>query len=72
MRKLFAQVIGARDPGPAREASESCVPADDERLAVENILATEFSRALDEGGEPTDRGRQVDETPLAILAAVAS
>jgi len=67
MRELFSDVIGAHDPGLLSRLVSHDEPTPNERLAVEDILATEFSNALQGDCEPTDRGRRVDEILGAFL-----
>lgn len=61
MRGLFAEVIAAHDPDLLESLMSHEVPSINERRAVENILANEFSSELREDWEPTDRGKQVDD-----------
>jgi hypothetical protein len=67
MRELFAEVIGAHDPVLLSRLTSHDEPTLSERLAVEDILATEFSTGLRGDWEPTDRGRRVDEILGAFL-----
>lgn len=67
MRELFAEVIGAHNLALLARLMSHDEPTPHERLAVEDILATEFSNALQGDWEPTDRGRRVDEMLGAFL-----
>lgn len=67
MRELFAEVVGAHDPVLLSSLMSHDEPTLNERLAVEDILATEFSKALQGDWEPTDRGRRVDEILGAFM-----
>ena len=67
MRPLFAEVVGAANPGLLTALMSHDEPSAAERVAVHEILSTEFMRNLDADYQPTDRGRQLDDLLGAFL-----
>ena len=67
MRSLFAEVIGSRDVALLSSLLTHPEPELAERLAVEDILSTEFTTCLQADDEPTRRGRDIDNLLGAFL-----
>jgi hypothetical protein len=60
IRELFEDVIGQRDPSLLSALKVAGDASPDQRIAVEEVLSSEFSRELRPDYEPTDRGRAID------------
>ena len=67
MRSLFAEVIGSRDVALLSSLLAHPEPELAERLAVEDILSTEFTTCLQADDEPTRRGQDIDNLLGAFL-----
>jgi hypothetical protein len=67
MRPLFTEIIGAQNPDLLTALESHDEPSTAERVAVHDILSTEFSRNLGPDYEPTDRGKDIDELLGAFL-----
>jgi hypothetical protein len=57
---LFEEVVGARDAELLLALGTTTSASRAQRVAVEEILSSEFSRELRDDYEPTDRGREID------------
>jgi hypothetical protein len=66
-RSVFTEVIGEKDAGLLADLLSHEEPSRDERVAVMNIMSTEFSNHLRLDDEPTDRGRDIDNALGAFL-----
>ncbi len=66
-RSVFSEVIGKKDTGLLTDLLSHEEPSRDERVAVMNVLSTEFSNHLRSDDEPTDRGRDIDNALGAFL-----
>jgi hypothetical protein len=66
-RSLFVTIIGEKDADLLASLRTNDEPSRNERLAVEDILSTEFSNNLLPDDEPTSRGRDIDNALGAFL-----
>jgi hypothetical protein len=66
-QSVFTEVIGEKNADLLASLLSHDVPSRDERVAVMNIMSTEFSRHLRPDDEPTDRGRDIDNALGAFL-----
>ncbi|TWG08440.1 hypothetical protein [Saccharopolyspora dendranthemae] len=61
LQGVFIAVLREYDSGLLKSLRTSSEPSQDEREAVEEILSDAFSEHRDADGEPTDRGRLIDD-----------
>jgi hypothetical protein len=67
MRPLFVEVIGVHAPDLLVILRSSEEPTQEQREAVEDILANEFGNCVGEDSEPTERGKEIDGMLGAFL-----
>lgn len=65
-RSIFVEILGRRDPELLSALSVG-EPSREQREAVEDILADEFTDNLGPGHEPTARGALIDDALGAFL-----
>jgi hypothetical protein len=66
-RSVLTEVIGEKDADLLDALVTHDAPSRDERVAVMDIMSTEFCRHLRPDDEPTDRGRDIDNALGAFL-----
>lgn len=66
-RSLFTDIVGETDPALLSSLQSRQDPTGPQRLAVEEILSTEFSRWLNPDGTPSERAIQIDDLLGAFL-----
>lgn len=66
-RSVFTEVIGDKDADLLASLLSHETPSREERVAVMNIMSTEFAHHLRPDDEPTDRGRDIDNALGAFL-----
>ncbi|MEV4734684.1 tetratricopeptide repeat protein [Saccharopolyspora sp. NPDC049426] len=61
LQEVFVAVLDEHDNDLLNSLRASSEPSQDEREAVEDILSDAFSEHIDHDGEPTERGRLIDD-----------
>lgn len=61
LQDVFTAVLDEHDSDLLNSLRASSEPSQDEREAVEDILSDAFSEHIDDDGEPTERGRLIDD-----------
>lgn len=61
LREVFTAVLDEHDSDLLHSLRTSGEPSQREREAVEDILSDAFSENIDDDGEPTGRGRLLDD-----------
>ncbi len=61
LQDVFTAVLDEHDSDLLNSLRASSEPNQDEREAVEDILSDAFSENIGEDGEPTERGRLIDD-----------
>lgn len=61
LQDVFSAVLDEHDSDLLNSLRASSEPSQDQRLAVEDILSDAFSEHVGDDGEPTDRGRLIDD-----------
>lgn len=67
MRALFVEVVGVANPALLSELTTGDNASPTQRVAVHEILSSEFARCLQPDDEPTERGRRIDNLLRAFL-----
>lgn len=61
VQDVLTAVLDERDSALLNPLRASSEPGQDEREAVEDVLSDAFSEQIGDDGEPTERGRLIDD-----------
>ncbi|WP_338595498.1 hypothetical protein [Saccharopolyspora sp. SCSIO 74807] len=61
LQDVFTAVLDEHDSDLLNSLRASSEPSQDERETVEDILSDAFTEHIDDDGEPTERGRLIDD-----------